>query len=208
MPPRFIIGQVLIESLMLLMLALVLATSRPGRAWPACAAALTCRPFSEGLEMVGMSPVIYPALVAGDITAANVIVVVLGVLASLYPRGAHRAMCRLKPLRGRRHMQPHTVVCRQVSKVYRPECDLRAGADRHQSGNPEEGFSVPVRPLRFRQSTLLNLIGGLGSAHQRRGRGGRHCAGVARQGALARLRLQRIGFVFPGLQPDPCSYRA
>jgi ABC-type lipoprotein release transport system permease subunit len=35
--------------------------------------------------MVGMSPVMYPALAAGDVAAANVIVVVLGILASLYP---------------------------------------------------------------------------------------------------------------------------
>jgi len=41
--------------------------------------------FAEGLELVGVSPVIYPALAAGDVTTANVIVVALGVLASLYP---------------------------------------------------------------------------------------------------------------------------
>lgn len=85
MPPRFIIGQVLIESLMLLMLALVLGNLASWASVASLRGGIDLSAFSEGLEMVGMSPVIYPALAAGDITAANVIVVVLGVLASLYP---------------------------------------------------------------------------------------------------------------------------
>jgi ABC-type lipoprotein release transport system permease subunit len=85
MPPRFIIGQVLIESLMLLMLALVLGNLASWASVAGLRGGIDLSAFSEGLEMVGMSPVIYPALAAGDITAANVIVVVLGVLASLYP---------------------------------------------------------------------------------------------------------------------------
>jgi ABC-type lipoprotein release transport system permease subunit len=85
MPPRFIIGQVLIESLMLLMLALVLGNLASWASVAGLSGGIDLSAFSEGLEMVGMSPVIYPALAAGDITAANVIVVVLGVLASLYP---------------------------------------------------------------------------------------------------------------------------
>ena len=41
--------------------------------------------FAEGLELVGISPVIYPALAAGDVITANLLVVVLGIAASLYP---------------------------------------------------------------------------------------------------------------------------
>ena len=85
MPPRFIIGQVLIESLMLLMLALVLGNLASWASVASLRGGIDLSAFSEGLEMVGVSPVIYPALAAGDVTAANVIVVVLGVLASLYP---------------------------------------------------------------------------------------------------------------------------
>lgn len=85
MPPRFIIGQVLIESLMLLMLALVLGNLASWASVASLRGGIDLSAFSQGLELVGVSPVIYPALAAGDVTAANVIVVVLGVLASLYP---------------------------------------------------------------------------------------------------------------------------
>jgi len=85
MPPRFIIGQVLIESLMLLMLALVLGNLASWASVASLRGGIDLSAFSEGLEMVGVSPIIYPSLAASDITAANVIVVVLGVLASLYP---------------------------------------------------------------------------------------------------------------------------
>ncbi|HKQ30379.1 MAG TPA: hypothetical protein VJS66_03745, partial [Burkholderiales bacterium] len=41
--------------------------------------------FAQGLEMVGVSPVLYPLVTTGDIIAANTLVFVLGILASLYP---------------------------------------------------------------------------------------------------------------------------
>ncbi len=85
MPPRFIVGQVLVESLMLLMLALLLGNLASWASVASLRGGIDLSAFSEGLEMMGVSPVIYPALAAGDITTANVIVVVLGVLASLYP---------------------------------------------------------------------------------------------------------------------------
>ena len=85
MPPRFIIGQVLIESLMLLMLALVLGNLASWASVASLSGGIDLSAFSQGLELVGVSPVIYPALAAGDVSAANIIVVVLGVLASLYP---------------------------------------------------------------------------------------------------------------------------
>ena len=85
MPPRFIIGQVLIESLMLLMLALVLGNLASWASVASLSGGIDLSAFSQGLELVGVSPVIYPALAAGDVSAANIIVVVLGILASLYP---------------------------------------------------------------------------------------------------------------------------
>jgi ABC-type lipoprotein release transport system permease subunit len=51
---------------------------------------------AEGLEMFGASSVLYPELTMADMTTANVIVVVLGVIASLSP--AWRAS-RLDPIR-------------------------------------------------------------------------------------------------------------
>jgi ABC-type lipoprotein release transport system permease subunit len=41
--------------------------------------------FAEGLEMVGVSPVLYPAITASDIAMANLLVFALGLMASLYP---------------------------------------------------------------------------------------------------------------------------
>jgi ABC-type lipoprotein release transport system permease subunit len=85
MPPRFILGQVLVESLLLLGIALLLGNLTSWISVVSLKGGIDLSMFAEGLEMVGMSPVMYPALAAGDVTAANIIVVVLGVLASLYP---------------------------------------------------------------------------------------------------------------------------
>jgi ABC-type lipoprotein release transport system permease subunit len=85
MPPRFILGQVLVESLILLAIALVLGNLASWASVAGLKDGIDLSRFAEGLELVGVSPVIYPALAAGDVSAANVIVVVLGVLASLYP---------------------------------------------------------------------------------------------------------------------------
>ena len=85
MPPRFILGQVLVESLILLGIALALGNLVSWASVAGLKDGIDLSMFAEGFEMVGMSPVIYPALAAGDVGAANVIVVVLGVLASLYP---------------------------------------------------------------------------------------------------------------------------
>jgi ABC-type lipoprotein release transport system permease subunit len=85
MPPRFILGQVLVESLILLVLALLLGNIA---AWASVASlhgGIDLSRFAEGLQLVGVSPVIYPTLAAGDVLLANVVVMVLGVLASLYP---------------------------------------------------------------------------------------------------------------------------
>jgi ABC-type antimicrobial peptide transport system permease subunit len=85
MPPRFILGQVLAESLILLGIALALGNLASWMSVAGLKDGIDLSMFAEGLEMVGMSPVMYPALAAGDVTAANIIVIVLGVLASLYP---------------------------------------------------------------------------------------------------------------------------
>jgi ABC-type lipoprotein release transport system permease subunit len=85
MPPRFILGQVLVESLILLALALVLGNVTAWASVTALKGGIDLSMFAEGLEMVGISPVIFPTLAGGDVLVANVVVIVLGVLASLYP---------------------------------------------------------------------------------------------------------------------------
>lgn len=85
MPPRHILGQVLVESLILLVLALVIgnllawATVYPMRG------GIDLSAVAEGMELMGVAPVIYPAWSIGDLIVANLLVFVLGLAASLYP---------------------------------------------------------------------------------------------------------------------------
>jgi len=93
-------------------------------------------------------------------------------------------------------MQPHTVVCRQVSKVYRQNViSVQALTDINLE-IPRKDFLCLSGPSGSGKSTLLNLIGGL----DRPTSGEVEVDGIALasldKGALARLRLQRIGFVF------------
>lgn len=85
MPPRDILGQVLAESCILLAIALALGNLGGWLTVLALKGGLDLSAFAQGFEMMGVSPIIYPALRAGDVAAANVLVTVLGLGASLYP---------------------------------------------------------------------------------------------------------------------------
>jgi ABC-type lipoprotein release transport system permease subunit len=85
MPPRYILGQVLIESLILLGFGLVLGNALGWLNVYWLKDGIDLSAFAQGLELVGVSPVIYPALAPGDVVTANLLVVVLGIAASLYP---------------------------------------------------------------------------------------------------------------------------
>lgn len=85
MPPRDILGQVLAESFILLAIALALGNLGGWLTVLALKDGLDLSAFAQGFEMMGVSPIIYPALRAGDVTAANLLVTVLGLGASLYP---------------------------------------------------------------------------------------------------------------------------
>lgn len=96
MRPTWIMYQVLMESLLLLVLGLVIGN---------ILALLTIIPLqdgidismvAQGLEMAGMGTTLYPALAAEDMWMATAVVLVLGVLASLFP--AWRAS-RLDPIK-------------------------------------------------------------------------------------------------------------
>ena len=85
MRPVWILAQVVIESVLLLALGLALGTLF---AW------LTILPFEDGMdlssvaagmEMFGMSSVLYPELRLSDVLLANGVVLTLGILASLSP---------------------------------------------------------------------------------------------------------------------------
>jgi ABC-type lipoprotein release transport system permease subunit len=85
MRPTYIVGQVLAESLILLALALTIGNVAAWGTIRSLKGGIDLSAVAEGMELIGVAPVIYPAWSAGDLMAANVLVFVLGVLASLYP---------------------------------------------------------------------------------------------------------------------------
>ena len=85
MKPASILAQILIESMLLLATGLVIGD---------VLAVLTIQPLqdgidvsvvAEGMEMMGVSSVLYPKLYLNDVILANVVVLILGFLASLSP---------------------------------------------------------------------------------------------------------------------------
>jgi ABC-type lipoprotein release transport system permease subunit len=85
MTPRFILGQVLVESLFLLLVSLVVGNVLGLACVAALHGGIDLSAFAQGLELVGVAPVLFPKLAFADVAVANVIVVVFGTLASLYP---------------------------------------------------------------------------------------------------------------------------
>ncbi|NND35848.1 MAG: ABC transporter permease [Gammaproteobacteria bacterium] len=85
MKPGTILGQIIVESLCLLVMglgvgnALAIATVIPLRD------GIDISIVGEGMAMFGAASVLYPKLLASDVIMANVIVLVLGFLASLSP---------------------------------------------------------------------------------------------------------------------------
>ncbi|MCH8060609.1 MAG: ABC transporter permease, partial [Proteobacteria bacterium] len=91
MKPVYILGQIIIESMMLLVIGLVLGTALSWAAIQPIKDGIDISIVGEGLDMWGMSSVLYPDLLLRDVILANVVVLVLGFLASLAPawRAAH-----------------------------------------------------------------------------------------------------------------------
>jgi putative ABC transport system ATP-binding protein len=90
----------------------------------------------------------------------------------------------------------HTVVCRNVSKVYRQDAVAVQALTDINLEIPRLDFVCLSGPSGSGKSTLLNLIGGLDQPS-----GGEISVDGQRvdrmeKGALAELRLRRIGFVF------------
>ena len=93
-------------------------------------------------------------------------------------------------------MDPHTVICRNVSKVYRQNAIAVHALTDINLEIPKKDFLCLSGPSGSGKSTLLNLIGGLDKPTS----GEVEVDGIAlaslNKGELAKLRLQRIGFVF------------
>lgn len=91
MHPRWIMYQVLLESLILLCLGLLIGNVLAVATILPLESGIDISIVAEGMEMAGMGTVLYPALALEDMLLSTVVVVVLGLLASLLP--AWRAAC-------------------------------------------------------------------------------------------------------------------
>lgn len=91
MRPANILGQIVVESLMLLAIGLVLGSALAWAAIQPISDGIDLSMVGEGLDMWEMSNVLVPELLLGDVILANITVLVLGFLASLSPawRAAH-----------------------------------------------------------------------------------------------------------------------
>jgi ABC-type lipoprotein release transport system permease subunit len=93
--PRNIVAQVMAEAVLLLALGLAVGNVVAWLTVSALSGGIDLSAFAEGLADFGVGSVIYPALTTRDVTIANVVVMVLGFLASISP--AVRAS-RLEPV--------------------------------------------------------------------------------------------------------------
>jgi len=85
MTPRSILGQIVAESVLLLLIGLAIGNVAAIATIEPLKGGIDVSIVGEGMEMMGASSVLYPALYLKDIVMANVIVIVLGFLASLSP---------------------------------------------------------------------------------------------------------------------------
>ncbi len=91
MRPINILGQIIVESLLLLAIGLGIGTALAWAAVQPIKDGIDVSIVGEGMDMWGMSSVLYPELLLSDVILANVVVLVLGFFASLSPawRAAH-----------------------------------------------------------------------------------------------------------------------
>lgn len=95
MQPSSILGQIVIESLLMLAIGLLAGNVLAVASIAPISDGIDVSIVGEGMEMFGYSTMLYPSLELQDVVLANVVVLVLGFLASLSP--AWRAS-RYKPV--------------------------------------------------------------------------------------------------------------
>jgi len=96
MTPRTILAQIVTEAVLLLVIGLAIGNLLSWATIVPLEGGIDVSIVGEGMEMWGSASVIYPALYPSDVVLANLIVIVLGFLASLSP--AWRAS-RFDPIR-------------------------------------------------------------------------------------------------------------
>ena len=85
MRPQWIMYQVLLESLMLLGLGLIIGNVLAAATILPLESGIDISIVGDGLEMYGMGTTLYPVLAAQDMLSSTLVVLVLGLLASLIP---------------------------------------------------------------------------------------------------------------------------
>ncbi|MCH8073457.1 MAG: ABC transporter permease, partial [Proteobacteria bacterium] len=85
MRPASILGQILVESSLLLIIGLVLGNALAWASVVPLQDGIDISAVAKGMEMFGASSILYPELELKDIVTANIVVLVLGFLASLSP---------------------------------------------------------------------------------------------------------------------------
>ena len=85
MKPASILGQIIIESMMLLAVGLAIGDVLAWASVTPLQGGIDISVVAEGMEMMGAASVLYPKLYAYDMILANVVVLILGFLASLSP---------------------------------------------------------------------------------------------------------------------------
>jgi len=83
--PSLIIVQVVVESVILLMIGLLIGNLLAWLTQLATQNGIDFSVASEGLEWAGMSSRIYPSTLLKDVVFSNFVVLILGIIASLYP---------------------------------------------------------------------------------------------------------------------------
>ncbi len=85
MKPASILGQILIESMMLLAVGLVIGDLLAWATIKPLESGIDISAVAKGMEMFGAASVLYPNLDINDVILSNVVVMILGFLASLSP---------------------------------------------------------------------------------------------------------------------------
>lgn len=85
MRPRFIVGHVMMESLILLIIGITLGNLAAWLTTVALADGIDMSAFARGMEQFHMASILYFKIEFRDLINANGLVLVLGLLASLYP---------------------------------------------------------------------------------------------------------------------------
>ena len=85
MRPSSILGQIIVESIMLLVLGLAIGNTLAFASIAPLRDGIDISIVAEGMEMFGAASILYPELEWKDVVTANIVVLTLGFLASLSP---------------------------------------------------------------------------------------------------------------------------